>query len=60
MADLTSRTPSGPLAESWDRHRFEMKLVSPANKRRYHVLVVGSGLAGSSAAASLSELGYGV
>src|SRR3990172_5101840 len=60
MADLTSRIPSGPLAESWDRHRFEMKLVSPANKRRYHVLVVGSGLAGSSAAASLSELGYGV
>src|SRR3990172_4109340 len=60
MADLTSRTPSGPLAESWDRHRFEMKLVSPANKRRDHVLVVGPGLAGSSAAASLSELGYGV
>jgi succinate dehydrogenase / fumarate reductase flavoprotein subunit len=58
--ELKSRTPSGPLAEKWDKHRFEMKLVNPANKRKYHVIVVGSGLAGASAAASLSELGYNV
>src|SRR5207244_2961481 len=50
----------GPLAQKWDRHRFEMKLVNPANKRKYHVLVVGTGLAGASAAASLAELGYTV
>ena len=58
--DLTSRVPSGPLADKWDKHRFEMKLVNPANKRKHHVIVVGSGLAGASAAASLSELGYNV
>ena len=57
---LVSRIPSGPLAEKWNKHRFEMKLVSPANKRKHHVIVVGSGLAGASAAASLSELGYRV
>jgi succinate dehydrogenase / fumarate reductase flavoprotein subunit len=57
---LDPRSPSGPLAEKWDKHRFEMKLVNPANKRKYHVIVVGSGLAGASAAASLSELGYRV
>jgi succinate dehydrogenase / fumarate reductase flavoprotein subunit len=57
---LDSRVPSGPLDEKWTRHKFEMKLVNPANKRRYTVLVVGSGLAGASAAASLSELGYKV
>jgi succinate dehydrogenase / fumarate reductase flavoprotein subunit len=57
---LESRAPSGPLAEMWDRHRFEMKLVNPANKRKYTVLVVGTGLAGASAAASLAELGYKV
>ncbi len=57
---LDPRIPSGPLAEKWDRHRFEMKLVNPANKRKYHVIVVGSGLAGASASASLSELGYNV
>ncbi len=57
---LDSKIPSGPIAEQWDKHRFEMKLVNPANKRKYHVIVVGSGLAGASAAASLSELGYNV
>jgi succinate dehydrogenase / fumarate reductase flavoprotein subunit len=58
--ELTSRIPPGPLAEKWDRRKFEMKLVNPANKRRYTVLVVGSGLAGGSAAATLGELGYRV
>src|ERR1019366_5171058 len=57
---LNARIPAGPLAEKWDKHRFEMKLVNPANKRKYHVIVVGSGLAGASASASLSELGYRV
>ncbi|MFA6168210.1 MAG: fumarate reductase/succinate dehydrogenase flavoprotein subunit [Gemmatimonadaceae bacterium] len=57
---LDSKIPSGPVAEAWDKHRFEMKLVNPANKRKYHVIVVGSGLAGASAAASMSELGYNV
>ncbi len=55
-----SRVPSGPIEQKWDKHRFEMKLVNPANKRKYTVLVVGSGLAGASAAATLSELGYNV
>lgn len=57
---LDSKIPSGPLAEKWDRHRFEMKLVNPANKRKYSVIVVGTGLAGASAAATLAELGYQV
>src|SRR5919202_1303905 len=57
---LDPRVPAGPLAEKWDRARFEMKLVNPANKRRYRVLVVGTGLAGASAAATLAELGYNV
>src|SRR5262249_23195134 len=57
---LRANIPSGPLEQKWDRHRFEMKLVSPANKRKYHVIVVGSGLAGASAAASMAELGYRV
>src|SRR5918992_477899 len=57
---LNARIPSGPIQDKWDRHRFEMKLVNPANKRKYTVLVVGSGLAGASAAATLSELGYQV
>jgi succinate dehydrogenase / fumarate reductase flavoprotein subunit len=57
---LDAKIPSGPLAEKWDKHRFEMKLVNPANKRKYSVIVVGSGLAGASAAATLSELGYNV
>jgi succinate dehydrogenase / fumarate reductase flavoprotein subunit len=58
--DLRSRTPSGPIEKKWEKHRFEMKLVNPANKRKYTVIVVGSGLAGGSAAATLSELGYNV
>jgi len=57
---LLSRTPSGPIQEKWDRHRFEMKLVNPANRRRYRVIVVGSGLAGGAAAATLGEQGYNV
>lgn len=57
---LNSRIPSGPLAEKWDRCKLEMKLVNPANKRKYHVLVVGTGLAGASCAASMAELGYNV
>src|SRR5881398_3471864 len=58
--ELRSKIPSGPLERKWDKHRFEMKLVNPANKRRFDVLVVGSGLAGASAAATLAELGYQV
>src|SRR5687767_2185741 len=58
--ELNARIPGGPLAEKWDRHRFEMKLVNPANKRKFEVIVVGSGLAGASAAATLGELGYQV
>ncbi|MCM2273058.1 MAG: fumarate reductase/succinate dehydrogenase flavoprotein subunit [candidate division Zixibacteria bacterium] len=57
---LNSKVPSGPLAEKWDRHITELKLVNPANKRKYSVIVVGTGLAGASAAASLAELGYNV
>jgi succinate dehydrogenase / fumarate reductase flavoprotein subunit len=57
---LDSKIPSGPLEQKWDRHRGEMKLVNPANKRKYRVLIVGSGLAGASAAATLAELGYNV
>ncbi len=57
---LDARVPGGPLAEKWDRHRFEMKLVSPANRRKFTVIVVGTGLAGGAAAASLGELGYNV
>ena len=58
--ELNSRVPAGPLPEQWDRHRFEMKLVNPANKRKHTIIVVGSGLAGAAAAASFSELGYNV
>jgi succinate dehydrogenase / fumarate reductase, flavoprotein subunit len=57
---LNARVPAGPLETKWERHKFEMTLVSPANKRRYTVIVVGTGLAGASAAATLSELGYRV
>jgi succinate dehydrogenase / fumarate reductase flavoprotein subunit len=57
---LDSKVPAGPLADKWDRHRFDMKLVNPANKRKFRILVVGTGLAGASAAASLAELGYNV
>src|SRR5438105_1116497 len=59
-SDLDGKTPTGPIEERWDRHRFELKLVNPANRRRYRVIMVGSGLAGASAAASLGELGYHV
>jgi len=52
--------PGGPLSEKWDRHRFESKLVNPANRRKYTVIIVGTGLAGASAASSLGELGYNV
>ena len=58
--ELKSNAPSGPLATAWERHKFEMKLVNPANKRKFSVIVVGSGLAGASASASLAELGYDV
>ncbi len=57
---LDSKAPSGPIQERWDKHKFEMKLVNPANKRKYTVIVVGTGLAGASASASLAELGYKV
>jgi succinate dehydrogenase / fumarate reductase flavoprotein subunit len=58
--DLHSRIPDGPIEGKWDRHRFEMKLVNPANKRKFTIIVVGTGLAGASAAATLAELGYHV
>ncbi len=57
---LESKIPSGPIEQKWDKHRAEVKLVNPANKRKYRILVVGSGLAGASAAATLAELGYNV
>src|SRR2546425_8552049 len=57
---LDAKIPPGPIEQKWERHCFDMKLVSPANRRRYTVLVVGSGLAGAAAAASLGELGYKV
>jgi succinate dehydrogenase / fumarate reductase flavoprotein subunit len=57
---LDSKIPGGPLADKWDRHRFEMKLVNPANRRKFTIIVVGTGLAGASAASSLGELGYQV
>jgi succinate dehydrogenase / fumarate reductase flavoprotein subunit len=57
---LDSKIPEGPLAEKWTKHKFNLKLVNPANKRKYEVIVVGTGLAGASAAASLGELGYNV
>jgi succinate dehydrogenase / fumarate reductase flavoprotein subunit len=59
-AKVDAKIPSGPLVTKWDRYRLEMKLVNPANKRKFDVLVVGSGLAGASAAASLAELGYNI
>jgi succinate dehydrogenase / fumarate reductase flavoprotein subunit len=58
--NLDAKIPSGPLAQKWDKHKFDMKLVNPANKRKFDVIVVGSGLAGASAAAAMAELGYKV
>ena len=58
--ELRSKVPSGPIDQKWTKHKFDMKLVNPANKRKYHVIVVGSGLAGASASATLAELGYHV
>jgi succinate dehydrogenase / fumarate reductase flavoprotein subunit len=60
MATLDSKVPSGPLADKWRKHKADIKLVNPANKRKYEVIVVGAGLAGSSAASSLADLGYKV
>ncbi|MCG3133421.1 MAG: Fumarate reductase flavoprotein subunit [Planctomycetes bacterium] len=57
---LDAKIPAGPLAEKWDRHRFELKLVNPANKRKFRIIMVGTGLAGGAGAASLAELGYQV
>ena len=58
--ELKSKIPPGPIEQRWEQHRFDMKLVNPANKRKYSVIVVGSGLAGASASASMAELGYNV
>src|SRR5262252_314942 len=58
--ELKASIPSGPIEKKWDRHKFEMKLVNPANKRKYSVIMVGSGLAGAGGAASMAELGYNV
>ena len=60
MATLDSRIPSGPLADKWRKHKTEIKLVNPANKRKYEIIVVGAGLAGASAASTLADLGYKV
>jgi succinate dehydrogenase / fumarate reductase flavoprotein subunit len=60
IGDLDAKTPEGPLADKWDNHRLHVKLVAPANRRRFEVIVVGTGLAGASAAATLGELGYRV
>src|SRR5438874_8328891 len=57
---IDSKVPPGPIEKKWDEHKFHLKLVNPANKRKYTVIVVGTGLAGASAAASLAELGYNV
>jgi succinate dehydrogenase / fumarate reductase, flavoprotein subunit len=58
--ELNAKVPAGPVSDRWNNHRFSMKLVNPANRRKYHVIVVGSGLAGGAAAATLGELGYNV
>jgi succinate dehydrogenase / fumarate reductase flavoprotein subunit len=58
--ELRANVPDGPIEQKWEKHRFDLKLVNPANKRKYDVIVVGSGLAGASAAATLGELGYNV
>ena len=58
--ELKSNIPTGPIEQAWDKHKFELKLINPANKRKFNIIVVGSGLAGGAAAASLGELGYNV
>ncbi len=58
--ELNARVPSGPIEDKWDNHKFSIKLVNPANKRKFKIIIVGSGLAGASAAATLAELGYDV
>ena len=60
LGSFDAKIPDGPIEEKWDQHKFDVKLVNPANKRRYEIIVVGSGLAGASAAATLGELGYEV
>ena len=60
MANIDSNIPSGTLSEKWTNHKFNMQLVNPANKRKFNVIVVGTGLAGASAASTLAELGYNV
>ena len=57
---LDAKIPAGPIAQKWDKHKFDLKLINPANKRKHDIIVVGSGLAGASAAATLAELGYNV
>ncbi len=57
---LDAKVPEGPVEDKWDNHKFSVRLVNPANKRKFKILIVGSGLAGASAAASLAELGYDV
>ena len=57
---LNSKVPAGPIQDKWKNHKFSLKLVNPANKRKFEIIVVGTGLAGASAAASLAELGYKV
>src|SRR5687767_888221 len=60
VASLTSHIPPGPLAQKWDKHKFSTRLINPANKRKYKIIVVGAGLAGASASATLAELGFEV
>ena len=57
---LDGKAPTGDIEEAWDKHRFSIKVVNPSNKRKFKVIVVGTGLAGASAAASMAEMGYQV
>ncbi|MEO6396971.1 MAG: fumarate reductase/succinate dehydrogenase flavoprotein subunit, partial [Tepidiformaceae bacterium] len=57
---LDAKIPEGPLAEKWDNHKFNTKLVAPQNRRKFSVIVIGTGLAGGAAAATLGEMGYNV
>ena len=60
MTELISKVPEGPLELKWSKHKADIKVVSPANKRKMEIIVIGTGLGGASAAASLGELGYNV